>query len=74
MRKEEGSRNGSGKLSYAAKNLRRKWDDIQENWKDVVRNDFEARHIHPLITQTTATSRGMHQLDEIIQKMRRDCS
>ncbi len=65
---------GSGKLGYAAKNLRRKWDEIQENWKDAVRADFESRHISPLITQTVSTSRGMHQLDEIIQKMRRDCS
>ena len=65
---------GSGKLAYAAKNLRRKWDETSESWRDVVRADFEARHINPLITQTTATSRGMHTLDEIIQKMRRDCS
>lgn len=65
---------GSGKLAYAAKNLRRKWDDTAEHWRDAVRADFEARHINPLITQTTATSRGMHTLDEVIQKMRRDCS
>ena len=65
---------GSGKLGYAAKNLRRKWDETSEHWRDVVRADFEARHINPLITQTTATARGMHSLDEIIQKMRRDCS
>jgi hypothetical protein len=65
---------GSGKLTYAAKNLRRKWDEAAEQWRDRVKDDFEARHIHPLITQTTATGRGMHTLDEIIQKMRRDCS
>lgn len=65
---------GSGKLTYAAKNLRRKWDETAEQWRDANRDAFEARHINPLITQTTATSRGMHTLDEIIQKMRRDCS
>lgn len=65
---------GSGRLSYAAKNLRRHWDEIEGHWKDAVRDQFESRHINPLITQTTATSRGMHTLDEIIQKMRRECS
>lgn len=64
---------GSGKLAYAAKNLRRKWDEVSETWRDAVKADFEARHLNPLITQTTATSRGMHTLAEIIQKMRRDC-
>jgi hypothetical protein len=65
---------GSGKLTYAAKNLRRKWDEVSESWSDEIRNRFESQHIGPWVTQTTATSRGMHSLDEIIQKMRRDCS
>ncbi len=65
---------GSGKLGYAAKNLRRKWDEVSESWSDIIRERFESQHIAPWITQTTATSRGMHTLDEIIQKMRRDCS
>ncbi len=65
---------GSGKLGYAAKNLRRKWDEASESWDDIIRERYESTHIGPWLTQTTATSRGMHTLDEIIQKMRRDCS
>ena len=45
---------GSGKLAYAAKNLRRKWDEVSETWRDAVKADFESRHLNPLLTQTTA--------------------
>jgi hypothetical protein len=65
---------GATKLNYAIKTLRRRWDDIESHWQDAVRADFEAKHIDPLITQVSATIRGMNQLDETIQKMRRDCS
>jgi hypothetical protein len=65
---------GASKLSYAVKNLRRKWDEIESHWKDAVRDDFESRHINPMINQVTVTSRAMGTLEEVIQKMRRDCS
>jgi predicted transcriptional regulator len=65
---------GATKLNYAIKTLRRHWDEISPHWQDAVRADFEARHLDPLITQVTATVRGMNQLDEVLQKMRRDCS
>ncbi len=65
---------GATKLNYAIKTLRRKWEEAAPSWQDQVRADFEARHIEPLLTQVSATIRGMNSLDEIMQKMRRDCS
>ena len=65
---------GATKLNYAIKTLRRRWDDVEPHWQDAVKADFEAKHLDPLITQVSATIRGMNQLDEMIQKMRRDCS
>ena len=65
---------GATKLNYAIKTLRRRWDEVSPHWQDAVRADFEAKHIDPLITQTSATIRGMNQLEDILHKMRRDCS
>jgi hypothetical protein len=65
---------GPTKLNYAIKNLRRKWDELSPHWQDAVKDDFEARHIDPLSTQVNATIRGMNLLEEVLIKMRRDCS
>ena len=65
---------GATKLTYAIKTLRRRWDEVTPQWQDAVKADFEARHINPLVTQVSATIRGMNSLEETIQKMRRDCS
>ena len=65
---------GATKMNYAIKTLRRRWDDVSPHWQDAVKADFEARHFGPLITQVSATIRGMNQLEEITQRMRRECS
>jgi len=65
---------GATKLNYAIKTLRRHWDEVTPHWQDAVQTDFEAKHIDPLINQVSATVRAMNQLEEILQKMRRECS
>ncbi len=65
---------GATKLNYAIKTLRRRWDEVTPHWQDAVKSDFEAKHLSPLITQVSATIRGINTLEETILKMRRDCS
>jgi hypothetical protein len=65
---------GSTKLQYALKNLRLRWEETQEMWSDAVRVDFETRHLHPVETQVSATVRAMEKIDEIMLKMKQECS
>jgi hypothetical protein len=68
------SSDGSHKLNYALKNLRRLWDEIGPLWKDEVRQDFEQYHVLPLTNQVNAAVRAMNEIHEITLRARRDCS
>jgi len=68
------SREGSTKLTYAIKNLRKHWELAKTQWLDQVAKDFEANHIFPLETRVNAVSRGMDKLGEVTAKVKRDCS
>ena len=65
---------GSHKLNYAHKNLRRLWDEIGPMWNDKVRHDFEQHFVLPLTNQVSSTVRAMNEIDEVTQRVKRDCS
>jgi len=56
------------------KTLRAKWDDIEPLWRDNVRREFETQHLEPLERQVASTMRAMHDLSEVINRARRECS
>lgn len=68
------SREGSTKLTYAIKNLKKHWEEAKTMWLDQVAKDFESTHLIPLETRVNAVSRGMDKLAEVTDKVRRDCS
>ncbi len=68
------SKEGSNKLTYAIKNLRKHWEIAKEHWQDQVQRDFEQNHLFPLETRVNATIRSMDKLAEVTAKVRRDCS
>jgi hypothetical protein len=68
------SKEGSTKLTYAIKNLRKHWERARTQWQDQVAKDFEANHLFPLETRVNAVIRGMDKLSEISTKVKRDCS
>jgi len=68
------SKEGSTKLTYAIKNLRKHWEIAKVQWLDQVAKDFESDHIFPLETRVNAVSRGMDKLAEVTAKVKRDCS
>lgn len=67
------SREGSTKLTYAIKNLRKHWEQAKVHWQDQVAKDFESNHLFPLETRVNAVIRGMDKLAEVTTKVKRDC-
>ncbi len=68
------SKEGSTKLTYAIKNLRKHWELAKTQWLDQVAKDFEQNHIFPLETRVNAVSRGMDKLAEVTAKVKKDCA
>ena len=69
------SKEGSTKLTYAIKNLRKHWEIAKIHWQDQVNaKDFEANHLFPLETRVNAVVRGMDKLAEVTAKVKRDCA
>jgi hypothetical protein len=67
------SKEGSTKLTYAIKNLRKHWELARVHWQDQVAKDFESNHLGPLETRVNAVIRGMDKLAEVTAKVKRDC-
>ena len=68
------SKEGSTKLTYAIKNLRKHWELAKTQWLDQVAQDFEQTHMFPLETRCNAVARGMDKLGEVTAKVKRDCA
>jgi len=68
------SKEGSTKLTYAIKNLRKHWENAKTHWQDQVAKDFESNHLFPLETRVNAVVRGMDKLAEVSAKVKKDCS
>jgi hypothetical protein len=68
------SKEGSTKLTYAIKNLRKHWEIAKTHWQDQVAKDFEGNYLMPLETRVNAVARSMDKLAEVTAKVKRDCS
>ncbi len=64
---------GSGRLHHAIQALKVQWETAGDGWNDRVRQDFEKDYIAPLELQVASTLRAMHELDDVMLKMRREC-
>ena len=65
---------GSAKLHFALKTLRIRWEEVQGDWKDAVRVDFEENHLKPLELLMSATLGAMGRLDQVLAKAQKECS
>jgi hypothetical protein len=65
---------GRAKLYDGMKILRAQWEHIQEVWKDPVRADFEENYWNVLEVQVQNAVRGIDRMDQVLTKLRRDCS
>ena len=65
---------GRAKLYDGMKTLRAHWDQIQQLWNDPVRQDFEEHYWNVLEAHLQSALRGIDRMDQVLTKMRRDCS
>lgn len=65
---------GWNKLNKSTHTLREKWDLTEADWRDQVRAEFQRDHIEPVQLQVSATLRGIKRLEEVLSRIRRDCS
>lgn len=64
----------TNRLGHAMKTLKEQWDITGETWNDRVRHEFEDRYLTPIETAVNSAVDGMHELSEVLDKVRRDCS
>lgn len=64
---------GLGKLNYALKTLRVRWDDAKSQWSDSASHDFEEEHLQGLEDQIVVTIREINRLAQVLDKARQEC-
>jgi hypothetical protein len=64
---------GSGKLSFALKTLRARWETTQPQWSDDVSRDFQENHLGPLEAQVMATLTAINLLGQVLAQARHEC-
>lgn len=65
---------GWNKLNRGIHALREKWDNSEVDWRDQVRIEFGNEQIEPITLQVSATLRGIKRLEEVLARVKRDCS
>jgi hypothetical protein len=62
------------RLYNQLKDLRARWQEVQDIWDDPVRREFEEGHWAEMETRVQAALRAMDQLATIMAQARNDCS
>jgi hypothetical protein len=61
------------RIVTATQELRVKWAQTKEVWRDEKSQEFEAKYLAPLTGGVTAACEVIDQLDKLIDKVRNDC-
>jgi hypothetical protein len=64
---------GRGKLYDAQQTIRQRWFEIEGQWNDAVRTDFETNIWQPLDDLTSDELRALDRLARILTECRRAC-
>jgi hypothetical protein len=51
-----------------------RWEETKESWNDPVSRDFEANFWAPLESQVPLTLRAIDRLDQVLLRVKQDCS
>ncbi|QVL30089.1 hypothetical protein KIH39_14600 [Telmatocola sphagniphila] len=62
-----------GRLYDSHKTLRLHWEDLQEVWLDVVKQEFEENLWEPMNLLTLEALRGIDRLGQIFAQMKQEC-
>jgi hypothetical protein len=65
---------GAGKLSFALRTLRTRWDSTQLQWTDEVRHEFEENYLKPVEQEVMATLNATNVLSQILLKAQQECA
>jgi uncharacterized protein YukE len=62
------------RLHNLLKDLRVRWQQVQEDWNDPVRREFEENHWTELEARVQAALQAMSRLAQVMTQVRHDCS
>jgi hypothetical protein len=62
-----------GSLNHALKEMRLRWEQTQDQWKDSVSEGFDREHWQPLESHVVAALRAMDRISPLLLKMQQDC-
>ncbi len=62
------------RLNNLLRDLRVRWDQVQDHWNDPVRRDFERTHWLELEARVQAAMQAMDHLAQVMVQLRQDCS
>ncbi len=65
---------GQAKLQRALKDLHAAWGRVRPSWRDEVARSFEGEVVAELDHRVRGALGGMQQMQEVLQRARRDCS
>lgn len=63
-----------GRLERATHRLREAWLETRKTWDDRVAEDFERRHLDPLIPQLRQTMAAVQELTATFDQMAKACA
>ena len=61
------------RLAATAKELSIQWEETRNYWRDVKSQEFEHRYLEELFVRVDKTVTVIEKLDEVLEKVRRDC-
>lgn len=61
------------RLVATTKELSLKWDDTKNYWKDDKSREFEQRYLQELFAHADRAVTVIEKLDEILNRIRKDC-
>lgn len=61
-------------IHQSVKDLIVEWQATKEQWNDAAARDFEKKYLQPLEPAARSALNALNQMEEVIQRARRDCS
>jgi hypothetical protein len=61
------------RLAALTKELAVQWDETKNHWWDAKTREFERRYIAELLVNVDRTVMAIEQLNEVLNKVRKDC-
>ena len=61
------------RLAAITKEFSLRWQETKNYWKDAKSQDFERRYIVELLARVDKTVTVIEKLDELLNKVRKDC-